>query len=76
LRIICHKLTDEQAIGRRRKANLLAKSHKYKSSSRRPNTKDRARGGKVRGELRMRSVSADYNADAAGHSPEQEMLRI
>ena len=34
LRIICHKLTDEQAIGRRRKANLLAKSHKYKSSSR------------------------------------------
>ena len=27
-------MTDEQAIGRRRKANLLAKSHKYKSSSR------------------------------------------
>lgn len=33
-RIICHKLTNEQAIGRRRKANLLAKSHKYQSSAR------------------------------------------
>lgn len=27
-------MTDEQAIGRRRKANLIAKSHKYKSFSR------------------------------------------
>ena len=32
VRIICHKLTAEQAACRRRKANLLAKSHKYTSS--------------------------------------------
>ncbi len=34
VRIICYKLTDEQSIVRRRKANLLAKGHKYKSSQR------------------------------------------
>lgn len=31
-RIVCHKLTDEQSKTRRRKANLLAKSHGYKPS--------------------------------------------
>ena len=34
VRIICHKLTDEQSAARRRKANLLAKGHGYKSSQR------------------------------------------
>lgn len=34
VRIICHKLTDEQSVARRRKANLLAKGHGYKSSKR------------------------------------------
>ena len=34
VRIICHKLTDEQSTVRRRKANLLAKGHEYKSSQR------------------------------------------
>jgi IS4 transposase len=34
VRIICHKLTDEQSTVRRRKANLLAKGHGYKSSQR------------------------------------------
>lgn len=34
VRIICKKLTPEQAIARRRKANKLAKSHGYKSSQR------------------------------------------
>lgn len=33
VRIICYKLTDEQSMSRRRKANLLAKSHGYKSSA-------------------------------------------
>jgi hypothetical protein len=33
VRIICHKLTDEQSMSRRRKANLLAKGHGYKSSA-------------------------------------------
>ncbi|KAG0411733.1 hypothetical protein HPB47_011138 [Ixodes persulcatus] len=33
-------------------------------------------GEREGGELRVRSSSADYNADAAGHRPEQEMLRI
>lgn len=34
VRIICHKLTDEQSTARRRKANLLAQGHGYKSSQR------------------------------------------
>jgi hypothetical protein len=34
VRIICTKLTAEQSIARRRKANKLAKSHGYQSSSR------------------------------------------
>lgn len=34
VRIICYKLTDEQSAKRRRKANLLAKSHGYTSSER------------------------------------------
>lgn len=34
VRIICHKLTDEQLDTRRRKANILAKSHGYTSSQR------------------------------------------
>lgn len=34
VRLICHKLTDEQSLARRRKANLLAKGHGYKSSER------------------------------------------
>lgn len=34
VRIICKKLTPEQSIARRRKANKLAKSHGYKSSKR------------------------------------------
>jgi hypothetical protein len=34
VRIICYKLTDEQSRGIRRKANLLAKGHKCKSSQR------------------------------------------
>ncbi len=34
LRIVCTKLTPEQSIARRRKANKLAKSHGYQSSSR------------------------------------------
>ncbi|KAG0410589.1 hypothetical protein HPB47_012289 [Ixodes persulcatus] len=33
-------------------------------------------GEREGGELHVRSSSADYNADAAGHRPEQEMLRI
>jgi Transposase DDE domain len=33
VRIICTKLTPEQSIARRRKANKLAKSHGYKSSA-------------------------------------------
>ena len=34
IRIVCHKLTKEQSEGRRRKANALAKSRRYKSSQR------------------------------------------
>ena len=34
VRIVCHKLTDEQSVARRRKANLLSKGHGYKSSQR------------------------------------------
>ncbi|MCM1002699.1 IS4 family transposase, partial [Wolbachia pipientis] len=34
VRIICQKLTEEQSIARRRKANRLAKSHGYTSSRR------------------------------------------
>ncbi|MFP3023287.1 MAG: IS4 family transposase [Wolbachia sp.] len=34
VRIICQKLTEEQSMARRRKANRLAKSHGYKSSKR------------------------------------------
>ncbi|KAG0434140.1 hypothetical protein HPB47_019329 [Ixodes persulcatus] len=38
--------------------------------------KIRAVGEREGGELRVRSSSADYNADAAGHRPDQEMFRI
>lgn len=34
VRMICHKLTEEQSLARRRKANKLAKSHGYTSSKR------------------------------------------
>lgn len=32
VQIVCHKLTDKQSVARRKKANLLAKGHGYKSS--------------------------------------------
>ena len=34
VRIICQKLTEEQSMARRRKANRLARSHGYTSSQR------------------------------------------
>ncbi|KAG0424367.1 hypothetical protein HPB47_028415 [Ixodes persulcatus] len=60
-------------LAARREANARAVMAQCTQLVERESGESNAKEG---GELRVRSSSADYNADAAGHRPEQEMLRI